>query len=72
VEHKIEKENRVAGAQLRNAAEFKYFDFGTVIRNESYIHNKKMNTKTLQRATRYLVSNFIAISFFKKIDIHYK
>ena len=48
---KFEKENRVMGAQLRNAAEFKYFDFGAIIRNENYIHNKTKSARSLQNET---------------------
>jgi hypothetical protein len=51
VERKIEKENRVTGAHLRNTAEFNYSDFGTIKRNESYIHNKTKSAKSLQKAT---------------------
>ena len=51
MERKIEKENRVTGEHLRNAAQFNYFDFGTIIRNESYIQNKTQSTRYLQKAT---------------------
>jgi len=61
----MEKENRVTGAHLRNAAEFRYLDFGTIIRNEIYIQNKKKSARNLQKATWYSVSNFRAVSVFK-------
>lgn len=50
MERKIEKENRVTGAQFRNAAEFRYLDFGTIIRNESYIQNKTKSERNLQKS----------------------
>jgi hypothetical protein len=30
---------------MRNAAEFNYPDLGTILRKETYIHNKIKNTK---------------------------